>query len=245
MVLDILKEHADDAFFTEEHIIFLASKFRVFLLERKYKNSRNQTYQNMSDENLQEICLDLEPTDVLPYGCSGMWLKSTQKIPNMVGSYEPKLFVPSDMVHSMVTMIPPERMPYVGYNKWLKNIIYAAKSSDGYLYLKGNNPQFLYLEKARLQGIFSNPEEAAKLSCDGDGNGNGCDILSMDFPLEEALIPSCIELIVQELIGSRYAPEDKSNDAKDNLGDAAVTNSKPARPAERMAAPRPKEEEAE
>lgn len=234
MVLGILKERADDAYYTEEHVIFLASKFRALLLERKYRNSKSSTYQNVSDENLQQICLDLEPADILPNGCSGMWLKSTQKIPTLLGSYEPKLFVPSDMVHSVVTMIPAERMPYVGYNKWLKNIVYAAKSSDDYLYLKGSNPQFLYLEKARLQGIFSNPEEAAALSCDDEGNENRCEILDMTFPLEESLIPACIEMVVQELIGSRYAPEDKSNDAKDNLGDAAVTNSRPARPAQTM-----------
>ena len=54
----------------------------------------------------------------------------------------------------------------------------------------------------------------------------------VEFPLEQALIPSCIELTVQELMGSRYAPEDKSNDAKDNLADVAVTQQRYPRPVE-------------
>ena len=121
MVLDILKEKSDDAHFTEEHIIFLASKMRALLLERKYKNSRNQTFTPMSDENTQDICLNLEPTEMLPVGCSGMWLHSIEEIPDSLNVGNTTLSVVSDMIQSTVTFIPPERMPYVGYNKWLKN----------------------------------------------------------------------------------------------------------------------------
>lgn len=230
-VLDNLKERSDDAFYTEEHIIFLLSKMRALLLERKYKNSRNATFQQMSDENMQEICLDLEPTEILPDGCSGNWLRSVQEIPATLGVSEPKLSVVSDLLHSMVTFIPAERMPYVGHNKWLRNIIYAAKSRDGHLYLNGRNPQFLYLKQAKMDAVFSDPEKAAALSCDPDANG-GCDILSMEFPLEQALVPSCIELVLQELIGSRYAPEDLENNAKDDLGSLGTTQQKHPKPVE-------------
>lgn len=230
-VLDIMKEHSDDAYYTEEHVIFLASHMRNLLLERKYKNSRNQTFTPMSDENMQEICLNLEPAEMLPAGCSGMWLHSIEEIPDTVNVSNTTLSVVSDMIQSTVTFIPSERMPYVGYNKWLKNILYASKSNDGHLYITGSNPQFMYLQKVRMTAVFSDPRKAAELSCDGDGNGK-CNILEMEFPLESALIPSCIELTVQELIGSRYAPEDKSNDAKDNLADAAVTQQRHPRPVE-------------
>ena len=233
MVLDILKERADDAYYTEEHILFLARMFRNFLIERKYKNTRNSTWQEMPDENKQEICLDLEADDLILGDCSGTWLKSVQKVPDTLGSSEPKIYTVSDMLHSMVTFIPSERMPYVGYNKWLKNIIYASKGADGHVYLNSQNPRFMYLKQVKMEAVFSNPEEAAKMACDADGEGGKCDILSQKFPLEEALIPSCIEMIVQELLGSRYAPEDKDNDAKDGLGEAAVTNQKAAKPAER------------
>lgn len=231
MVLDTLKEHADDAYYTEEHVIFLANKMRAFLLERKYKNTRNSTFVEMSDENSQEICISLEATDIVPGSCDGSWLKSTEKIPSTITDSQPTILAPSDMVHSMVTYIAPERMPYVGYNKWLKNIIYASKSADGYLYLHSSNPQFMYLDSIKMDAVFADAEEAAKLSCE---DSNACNILEMDFPLEQALVPSCIEMVVQELIGSRYAPEDKHNDAKDGLGEAGVTTSKQPKPAESM-----------
>lgn len=230
-VLDVMKERVDDAYYTEEHVIFFATKIRALLLERKYKNSRNQTYTAMSEQNLQEICIDLEPTELLPFGCSGEWLKSTEKIPDTLGATEPKLFAPHPMMQSTVTFIPMERMPYVGYNKWLKEIIYASKGNDGYLYLRGTGPQSMYLKQVKMDAVFADPQKAAEMSCDPDENGK-CDILSMEFPLEEDLIPSCIEMVIQELIGSRYAPEDKGNNAKDDLAEASVTSPRHSRPAE-------------
>ena len=178
-----------------------------------------------------------------PSGCSGMWLRSIKEIPDTVGVSDAKLSTVNDMLQCNVAFIAPERMPYVGYNKWLTKIIYASKSADGHLYLKGNNPQFMYLSRVKMSAVFSDPQKAAEMSCDGDGNPNACNILEADFPLEDALIPSCIEMVVQELVGSRYAPEDKNNNAKDDLGQASVTPVRQRRPAQ--AEQRSQEEEAE
>ena len=238
-VLDLLKERVDDAYYTEEHVIFLASKMRALLLDRKYKGSRNAAFEAMSGENTQTICLDLEPTNLIPGGCSGNWLKSVQEIPDTLEGMEPKMYTVSDVMQSMITFIPIERMPYVGYNKWLKNIIYAAKGGDDHVYLSSANSQFIYLEHAKMEAVFADPQEAAELVCDPE-DGKKCNVLEQHFPLESALIPQCIEMVVQELAGSRYAPEDKGNNAKDDLGDAAVA-SRSARPASNSTYP-PKEE---
>lgn len=222
MVLDLLKEHSDDAYYTEEHVLFLASKMRAALIEKKYKDSRNTVYKVVSDENKQTVCLSLVPTR-FSGDCSGSWLKSTVPVPSLISGMDMVVYPVSDVMRSIVTFIPLERMPYVGFNKWLRDVIYAAKSSDGYLYLHSVNPQFAYLEKARATGVFANPEEAASLACSLDGSSTNCEMLDQHFPLEESLVASCIEMVAQELLGSRYAPEDKKNDAKDNLSEAGVT----------------------
>jgi hypothetical protein len=157
-------------------------------------------------------------------------LKSIEKIPEFVKNSTPKVYPVSDMMHTTVSYIPAERMPYVGYNKWLKNIIYVSKSSDDYLYLHSNNPQFMYLENLKLEGVFEDPEEAAKLSCDTDGGSSACDPLEMTFPLEDALIPACIEMIVQELAGPRYAPDDSRNNARDDMSDMGYARQTSAMP---------------
>lgn len=223
-VLDLMKSRSDDAYYTEEHVLFFAKKVRATLLERKYKQTRNSSFSQMSEENKQQICLQLEPATMLPEGCGGQWLRSTNAIPNLLPGFDAVTCTGHDLLPTNVTFIPAERMPYVGYNKWLKNIIYAARSIDGHLYLHGNNHQFIYLEQAGLTGVFADPEEAAKLSHEACINGGMCDLMSQKFPLEAALVTPLIELVTQELLGSKYAPEDKQNDAKDDMSDIALAN---------------------
>jgi hypothetical protein len=42
------------------------------------------------------------------------------------------------------------------------------------------------------------------------------------FPIEEALIPPMLELIVKELGGQKYQAEDKENNASDDLANIAT-----------------------
>lgn len=232
-VLDLLKERSDDAYYTEEHVLFLAKNIRNTLLERKYRKSRNGVHNVLSEENKQQVCMQLEKADLLPGDCDGLWLRSTAVIPELLAGFDGVTCTAHDLLFTNVTFISQDRMPYVGYNKWLKNIIYASRSIDGHLYLHSNNPQFAYLEQAGLTGVFADPEAASKLSHEACMNGGMCDIMSQKFPLESGLVASLIELVVQELLGSRYAPEDKSNDAKDTLSEINAASSRAAKPVER------------
>lgn len=219
MCLDLLKETSDDAFYTEEHILFLVKKMRGLLLDKKYRGSRNTPFVPVSEENKQRVCFNVDIAEDLSGGCDGVWLKSQVQIPELMQYDNATTCTVNDMLNTAVTFIPKERMPYVGHNKFLQNIIYAARSIDGYVYLKGFTHQFQFLTKAGITGVFADPEAAAKANiCNG---GSECsDIMDERFPLEEALISPCIELVVQELSGARFAPKDNRNDDKDNLPEA-------------------------
>lgn len=229
MVLDLLKERSDDAYYTEEHILFLASKVRAVLLERKYKTSRNTAFQVLSEENKQLICLSLIPAE-LSGSCAGGWLRTQEVVPTVLNGTTLTVYTISDMLHSRIEYISIERMPYIGHNKWLKDIIYCARSTDGYIYLHSSNPQFMHLEKVMVKGVFSSPELAVPLECRENGETYDCSVLDHHFPLEESLIASCVEIVVQNLMGPRYAPEDKTNNAKDNFGEAGAPQQPSARP---------------
>ena len=70
-----------------------------------------------------------------------------------------------------------------------------------------------------MTGIFEDPKAASELQCP-DKNGNiVCDVLDREFPIEDALIPPMIELVVKELLGAEYRPKDETNDAKDELSE--------------------------
>ena len=46
--------------------------------------------------------------------------------------------------------------------------------------------------------------------------------MDRNFPLEEALVPPMLELIVKELGGQKYQSEDKENNAADDLANIAT-----------------------
>ena len=125
---------------------------------------------------------------------------------------------PTDYFQGEITLVSRERLRYVGHNKYLKNIIYCAIGPDKHLYFKSQNPNHLYLKKVRMTGIFDDVEKASELQC-SDNNENNCDILDREFPLESALVPTIIELIVKELSSTIYQPQDEENDANDNLSE--------------------------
>ena len=127
-----------------------------------------------------------------------------------------------DFLAGEITFVSRDRMKYVGYNKFLRNIIYCTIGPDNKLYLKSQNPQMYYLENVQYTGVFENSAEAAKLQCEGNGESGKCDPLDATYPLEEALIPMVIEFIVKELTGAIYKPQDSENNATDDLSGLAV-----------------------
>lgn len=216
LVLDELKLSTDDSYFTEDHIIFLLGKYRGALLKQQYKDIKKE----IPESNFQTLCLKLIPVPAISgEECEGgTYLRSKEKIPFLINISTPNIYA-EGFYQGDITYVSRERMKYVGYNKWLSNIIYASIGPDNYLYLKSFNPQYYYLESVKFTGIFEDPEIASELECNKEST---CDILDKTFPLEEALIPQVVQFVVKELSGAVYKPEDKSNDASDNLSNIAT-----------------------
>ena len=211
-VLDELKASSDDNYFTEEHVIFLLGKYRGLILKQQYKDVKKE----IPESNFQTLCLDLiQVPAIAGEPCEGgTYLRSKEKIPFLINIAIPKVYT-KDYYEEEISYVSKERMRYVGFNRWLPNIIYASIGPDNYLYLKSFNPEYLNLEKVRFTGIFEAPEKAAEQRCKEEENY--CDILDMPFYLEEPLISQVIQLVVKELSGSIYKPEDSTNNASDDL----------------------------
>ena len=148
----------------------------------------------------------------------GTYLRSKEKVPFLMKIGNPKVY-PIDYYQGEITYTSRERMRYIGYNKYLQNIIYCSLGPDDYLYFKSNNPQHLYLEKVKMTGIFEDAVAASNLQC---SDNRECDILDRTFPIESSLIPPIIELVVKELLGAEYRPSDSSNDSSDDLSNLAT-----------------------
>ena len=216
LILDELKGISDDFSYTQDHIMFLLDKYRGFILKQRYSDIRKV----IPESNYQTICLDLIEVPSISYEVCGNsnYLRSKEKIPYLMNIGTPRVY-PIDYYSGEITLISRDRMRYVGYNKYLQNIIYCSINPDNYLYFKSPNPQFLYLKKVRFTGVFQNTLDAAKLSCD---NNETCNTIDKQFPLEEALIPQVVELIVKELSAAIYKPNDNHNNADDDLANMNI-----------------------
>lgn len=217
MILDLLKQSSDDSYYSQEHIIFLVSKIRSAVLKSTYSNIKKE----IPESNYQSICLDLKEVPAIAgEPCEGgTYLKSEQKVPSVIPVGNTRIY-PIGYYQGEITYVSRERMRYVGYNKWLQNIIYASLGPDQYLYFKSSNPQYLHLKQVKMSGIFEDTEAAAKLQC--KGNDNTCDILDSQFPLEEGLVTTLIKIAVKFLSGSIYKPKDSTNSASDDLSEIAA-----------------------
>lgn len=218
MCLDQLQFASDDSHFTEDHIIFLADKYRAYLLKKEYSNIKKQ----IPESNYQTICLNMEEVpNVEGDACSGTSIRSIEKIPDTIGVGNTQV-TSSNFMLGEITYVSRERIKYVGHNKFLKNIIYATIGPDSKLYLRSASQQSKYLDKVQFTGIFEDSAEAAKMSCDGGDDAENCDVLNKEFPLEEPFIPMLIDLIVKELSGAAYRPVDEVNNARDELGNKSL-----------------------
>ena len=219
MCLDELKLYSDDALYTEEHVMFLLGKYRTFLLKQRYSDVKKQ----IPESNYQTICLDLiEVPAISGEPCEGgSYLRSKKKIPFLMKIGNPRVY-PIDYYQGEITYVSRDRMRYVGYNKYLQNIIYASLGPDNYLYFKSFNPQFLYLEKVRMTGIFEDTLAASELQCPDESGDTVCDVLDREFPIESALVPPLIQLVVEELTKAEYKPEDKENNSDDDLSNVTT-----------------------
>lgn len=212
LILDELKNISDDAHFQPEHVLFLLDKYRALLLRQNYKDIKKE----IPDSNYQTICLDLEPSS----GgiCQGRYLKSKQQVPSMM-KISRQTVSGSDYFGSNIAYVSNGRFRYAGTGCHGKNMIFSTIAPDGHLYLKSGNPQAYYMEGAKVTGIFEDARKAAELECNAEGNR--CDVMDADFPLEEGLIPQAVQLIMQELTGTKFQPEDDENNANDDLSTLA------------------------
>lgn len=213
MILDELKGTSDDFSFNEDHIAFLCGKYRAFLLKQRYYSDVKKA---IAESNYQTVCLDLiEVPAISGEPCEGgSYLRSKVKVPTTLMLGNPRVF-PIDFYQGNITFVSRDRMRFVGHNKWMKDIIYCSIGPDNYLYFKSSNPQYLYLEKVKFSAIFEDPEKVTEISCNGEDVP--CELMDRAFPIEEALVPPLIELVVKELRGAEYTPSDEINNAEDNL----------------------------
>lgn len=234
MCLDLLKGSSDDFSYTEDHIAYLLDKFRALLLRQRYGNNRKK---EIPYSNYQTISIDLKLSTFEGnnyYVCKPV---NGTTIPYTLQLGIPRISVDADSYGDLnLEYVSRERLPYVGSNRYLRNFWYCALDEQNRLLLKTSsirmfednvtNKESVPTLTFRITAIFENPRE---LPNEITFNEETIDYLDRNIPIEEGLITTLIELVVKELAGSMYIPEDSINNNRDdkaNLGNFIQSNMK-------------------
>lgn len=230
MVADLVKSLSDDTSINESHIAYLLGRYRTYLLKQKYEKEARR---NIPNANYQTICADLIKVPMMA-GCSDgclasaeheVYLRTTKKIPELMQLGLVKV-AGDNRFRDVFTFVSPERMEFVGFNKWLRNIVYCTVAPDDYMYFKSSNEAFLELKRVHITAIFEDMKEASDMKCCTNEDSGSCTVEACDefdrvFPIEDALITQLLALVVRDVLGAAYRPKDDRNNANDDLADLA------------------------
>lgn len=199
MCLDEIKLASDDSYITEDHILFLISKYRAFLLKQKYE----KTNMPVARSNYQEL----------------VGIPADSKIPSIMGIATP--IVIYNLNSTQYSYVSPHRFQFVGNNKYTSSISYCT-IDNGILKTKerkqtqravvvGPSPTSF-----SIYAVFEDIQKASEL------DGSSVDILDKVCPIETDLVPGIQELVVKDILGIAYRPQDKANNASDELGSVGL-----------------------
>jgi hypothetical protein len=200
IILDQIKATSDDSAITEDHALFLANKVRALILKQRYSDVKRQ----MPLSNYQTINVPLE---FISQHKGEYLAEGTVEIPTIMTIG--RVYVGKGL-NTSITLVPFERFQYTASNRFVKYLKYATIDPRHKFYLKSYT-SIANMDSVEISAIFENPIEAASL--DGDNQ----DLWDKEYPLEESLVSTVMELVVKYLGGAIYQPADPINNADDDL----------------------------
>jgi len=240
LVLDSLKLFGDDSVWEDSHIVAQVNKYRSLLIKQRYLDRKKE----IPTAFFQRLNVKFDTAYF-----RGDIYKSLKPIPNSVdnGLIHAYTHVSSDGISSMnFNFITPQRFKVVGYNKWLRNEIYVTIDLDNYMYVKspvgdiantiavavdsGNNTYYTQDESEQYQLVFDNLKDSYivydtildnPIDADGFNDVNTLDILDLNFPCDESLVQTVIELTINEIAKLNGIHRDVLNNANDDVSMAA------------------------
>lgn len=167
-ILDEAKVISDDALLENEHLIYIANKYRALLFNQKYKGKKVEIptswYQRlnvgfttkMANSNIYKSIKQLPNT----IDMGNQWLYTFASISGIGSNY--------------LNVINSHRFKNVGFNKWTSKQTYCTIDVDKYMYLNSvntvpfqNKNKVLSVSNGRLYNLYSADPNANQLIPDG------------------------------------------------------------------------------
>lgn len=189
---------------TQPLSIELIEEYVIEVRANLIKNDLNKNY-SVDAFIIQDLgCLELEEADKgcceYPTGCT--ILRTKKEIPSTIELHHKMMITrvgPVDITAKPYQIIEFARVPFVGLNKFTKNLVKAfIKDRRIYLVISKDNLQFAGLGVINVQIVAEDPREAASfLTC----TGSPCYTDDSFFPVKSWMIPTIIDLVVTKFLG--------------------------------------------
>jgi hypothetical protein len=194
------------------------------LIEFHIKNTRaflvrqesNKSY--TPDTNIiQHLVTDVVKVDsadscLVQSGC--FTFRTKVKIPSIIETSHSQLLTrvgPVDLKSKPFSLIPIARVPYIGYNRFNSNQVFAYLD-NGYIYFISN--KLIGFKKVEISAVFEDPELLASFEC----GTNKCYSKDSAFPIKQSMINTIKDIVIKNYLNeTSQAYQDLSNDGKPNF----------------------------
>ncbi len=237
LITDSLRQFSDDSVWESEHIIKFLHKYRALLVKQRYLDRKKEIprafYQRLNvtfDTSYYRGDI-YQSENIIPDSIDNQLINTyTYVSPNGINSLN-------------FNFITPQRFKVVGHNKWLKNEVYVCIDLDGYMYVKSPNIDALNIQAVAIDSggqTYLTQDEGAEyqlvfdqltdsylvydtildnpIDADRFNGVNTLDILDLDFPCDESLFQTIVELTIKEMSVLNGLPRDLNNNANDDTG---------------------------
>jgi len=205
---------SDDEIISDRQVEFQINSLRAQFIRQDVNKRRS-----ISDNIKQVIhCLEVKTVSGTTCGLSDdlTIVRSKEKIPNAIETSHQDLITaigPTGILSTNFHMIPYNRAPWAGNNRYTKRMTFAFLL-DSFVYILGPGAEML--EKIKVEGVWQNPREIESYIKD-DGTPS-YDAETEEYPLSTSML----DLIKQSMLATNMQPfvqmpTDNSNNAKSDL----------------------------
>ena len=205
---------SDDDIISNRQIEFQVHSLRAQFIRQDINKRRS-----ISD-NIKQIisCLEVEPVHGSTCGLSNdiMIVRSKEKVPSSIETAHQNLITaigPTGILAVNFHMIPYNRAPWAGNNRYTKNMTFAFLL-DSFVYVIGPGAEML--EQIKVEGVWQDPTNISNYT---NKDGDSCyDVDIHEYPLSTSML----DLIKQSMLNQNMKPmvdmpTDNSNNAKSDV----------------------------
>jgi len=205
---------SDDEMISDRQIEFQINSLRAQFIRQDINKRRSVS------DNIKQIIPHLEmeavPASLAGLPSEGSILRSKFKIPNPIETSHQDMITaigPTGVLSINFHMIPYNRVPWAGTNKYTKRMQFAFLL-DNFVYVMG--PDTSLVSHIKVEGVWQDPRDISNYT---DSHGNlAYDPETHEYPLSTSML----DLIKQSTMATNMqpfvqVPSDISNNAKSDL----------------------------